>query len=297
MDDFQQLIQDSGPWLAPVLGTTILLLCLPLIERQARSILALVFVIAGLAIGLTGLSAEGDRVLDVVNPFPPAVEEAPPEEVANSEGSVYLENRLIERQTAPSSAWSATVGGLFLVMALGTWLTRGRDCRKGLWLHATAVGLFVVFARLCFEKVAAPAGLVWATGASFTMVPLGVFFGLYSRRRENGLWAMVGGALISGLLIRAGISAVSYLATIKGQGSHLDVHTITSFNSPILGKQEFDSPTASWIGCILIPQMAMWAPMHAISALLFGWIARLLTREKASNDNDAFEAALPPIQS
>lgn len=285
MEQFLDQISNSGVWLPPVFGLTILLLALPLHSRGARVAIAGVLLLLGISIGVAATDAIGaeDRSLEVVNYFPP--------EKDGPEDAERLEPFVSELQTAPAWAWLATAAGLMFLAALGTFLTRGKDKQPSIWLHPTAVALFFVLARLAFEKTAAPEGLVWATGASFSMLPIAVYIGLYASRRGSSIFGMLGWTLLHSILVRGAITGIGYYATTQSQGSHLDVHRITSTASPLIGTREFANPTDAFVWLIAIPQMAMWTVMTVIATLALGSLSRWLANRGGDDGDEAEDFA------
>lgn len=268
MNSFSDLMDPSWVWLPLVTALTVLLLAVPLVEEKARQTIAIILGATALAALAAGLAQAGEeRTLDVINPFP-----KPPD------GEVDFTP--LDIVTAPGWAWGLTAALLLTAAALVTFLTRRWTPKPSAIAHPIAVTIWALVGRLLLELTAAPAGLVWATGVSMSMLPVLFFVGVYSGRLSQNYGRFMLNVLAIAMVSRLAVTAASWFLTSNHLGTHLDVYPITSIQDPLLGAQYYESEMDAWFGAVAIPQMMFWTLATVVVGAVVGGLGWMFSHKK-----------------
>ncbi len=237
--------------------------------RVAVAVGLLLAAIGALALAVT--SAGTVLATDVVNPFP------------RGPGAT-LTPVVMEQATAPSWMPWAAVAATLLFPAVLLLLRRHLEPKPA---HPYALGvtlcLWVLGARLMLEKAAAPQPWVWAVGltpALFVILPIA---GAYAAYRGMEFLEFVLALLLMAITQRAIVTTVSFFATTRELGTHLDMNSVTDMTSLLGGARTFgpDEFIAKWLYAAAIPQMVLWVVVTVLVGTLLGGVAFAIGRRRA----------------
>lgn len=236
--------------------------------RLAMAVLMLLSAIGALALAVT--SAGTVVTTDVLNPFPGAGAAAVP--------------LVMDQASAPSWMPWAAVAAILAFPAALLLLRRNQEPRPS---HPLGLGLllalWVVGARLMLEKSAAPQEWVWAVGltpALFIILPVtGALAGYRGMDFLEYLLAL----LVMALGQRALLTTISFFATTREFGTHLDMNAVTELRLPLLGTRTFtvDDGVSKWLYATALPQMVVWVVVTILLGALLGGAAFVVARRRA----------------
>lgn len=162
-----------------------------------------------------------------------------------------------------------------LCLLLGTAaLGAGDDVAQSLgrrWM-AAALGLSfaVSLTRFALEKVAAPPSLTQLFGITWLAPVVGAFFFIALRAEGRGWGALVTALLAYGLVARALVAALYLVATWLHLGSHYDLSTVWTVNTPWGQAYHFVPGGLSQIlRLVLLPQLLLW-PLFTVAVGALG---------------------------
>lgn len=266
-----ELFGNSLPFFAPALFPAIALLLAPSLGRRGRTLLAgaLAFVAVGFVVDVLAIDHSEEYTLEVPNAFGRTGEEDP---------HVWI----VDTVKAPAWHWHIATTVFMGFAALFLFLRRGRAPAAPRPV-ATAIGvsLFYLAYRLALEKTAAPQPITWAVGvmpASFVILP---FFGWHCGRSGWDFKRFVKNLLYMILLQRVAIVGVSYFATTRALGTHLDVHVVTDIAVPVVGEKKLTSPLEAWFWAELVPQLTFAIVFMAVIGIVLGVLPWWLARRRA----------------
>jgi hypothetical protein len=148
------------------------------------------------------------------------------------------------------------------------------------WM-ATALGLSLAVSlmRFALEKVAAPPALTQIFGITWLAPIVGAYF-LVALRSSGRGWGMLTGALALYALASRGIVAALYLAaTTLRLGSHYDLSTVWTVQTPWGQMYHFVPASLSQMAhLVLLPQLAFW-PAFTVATGLLGAVVMHVVRQ------------------
>ncbi len=267
----EHLFWQSLPFVAPLLLPILALLATPWWRERARTITAalLALVALGLLADVAIFDHSHDLTLEVPSVF------------GRGAGS-RLHVWVVDVVTAPVWHWHVVVAGYFGLAALVVFARRKRPAAPP-EPETMAVSLFcyALAVRLLLEKAAAHVELVWALGTSATCLAIAPFFGLACGRRGYGFLRFAGALFLANLVQRILLVAVSWWATTRQLGTHLDVHRVTDVAPPGLGEITLTDAAQAWRDCILMPQLTFALGTTVVVSLLLGVVPWWLGRRRA----------------
>lgn len=198
-----------------------------------RRVMALLASVAGLAFLIVAVNSEGIHE-------------------AAATGVFLVGQPYVTHQTsALASLPYYILTGLCLLLgtaALGTGDEMARSLARRWMATALALSFAVSLTRFCMEKVAAPASLTQLFGVTWLAPVVGAYFLMALRAEGRGWGALVTSLVGYGLASRALVVALYLVATSLHLGSHYDLSTVWTVNTP-WGQQYHFVPEGSRRSC------------------------------------------------
>ena len=265
-----ELTRAALPFL-PVLLLVALLLCLvPHLGVRGRTAVAVLFlgITFGFGIDILVLDHSEPHTLEVPNAFP-----------RGPEGKLHTWT--VDTVTAPSWHWHVTtmiafgVPGVLLLL-----LARRSPKLPHPLLMPVLVFWFVLAFRLALEKTAAPLEIVWAIGATPSLLMTLPFLGYWCGRRGTTFPGFVGMLLVAALLQRLPILVWGYYATTRQLGTHLDTHLVTDMN--FFGEKVFNDVFDAWLWPTAAPHLTVWILFTLVVGVVLGILPRWFGARRAT---------------
>lgn len=256
----QQLIEAARPYIALACAFALLLCLAPLLASRGRTILAAVLglVPIGLVIDVLVKDHTAEHVLEVPNYF-------------GRQGETEPHRWVTDTVAAPAWHWHMCLAALAAVPALWLFARRRRPAGPpNPILHLWLVFVFFLGLRLGLERTAAPAEVVWGVGVNPTLLVALPFFGFYCGRSGVGFAGLIGRLLLCGLLQRVVVVVWSWFATTRQLGTHLDMHTVTDIELPLVGAPPMTTAAERWFWAVAVPQMTLFLVITLVAGIVLG---------------------------
>lgn len=275
-----ELVQEALPYFGVVFVPAFLLCLAPLLATRGRVVIGLLFLLVPVGFGIDLLLSDHSqpRTLQVPNVFPRGPHA---EAVGGPVAPASLHTWIVAQETAPASHWHLFLAALFAIPGLLLLLRRDRERSiPNPIVHLTLVFLFFVVARLGLEKTAAPAAIVWAVGATPTLLVTLPFFGLYCGRRGCTFGKFCRQLVLAALSQRLPLIVFAYYATTHSLGTHLDTHVVTDIDLPLFGERKLENAFDTWLWPTLIPQLTVWIVVTVVAGIALGLLPRWWSSRK-----------------
>jgi len=169
-----------------------------------------------------------------------------------------------------------------LCLLLGTAaLGAGDDVARSLgrrWMGtALALSFAVSLTRFAMEKVAAPASLTQLFGVTWLAPVVGAYFFVAVRAEGRGWGSLLTALLGYGMAARAVVVALYLLSTSLHLGSHYDLSTVWSVNTPWGQAYHFvPGGFSQMLRLVLIPQLVFWPAFTVAAGVLGAGLAHMV---------------------
>jgi len=255
-----ELVSAAMPFFPVVLLTALLLCLAPQLARKGRITIAVLFLFVPLGFGIDLLLFDhsGVHTLEVPNFFPRG---------PDAEPHRWVTETVVE----PAWKWHVCVMIAYAIPGLLLLLRAGRaPAVPNPLLMPVLVFWFFLATRLGLEKTAAPEEIVWAVGATPSLLVTLPFLGWWCGRRGMKFGRFVGMLLGCALLQRLPIVVWGWFATTKQLGTHLDTHVVTDISLPGIGPRQLVDAYDAWLWPTAIPHLTLWIVVTLVAGIVLG---------------------------